>query len=261
MNYSQAVSEFGDGIKIPKIPGEGFLLSSDGIFFSLQGEGLSIGQPAVFIRLHLCNLACDFRARGGGICDTSYTWDTSRKEYWTTHNTLSFKETFDEIKKYPCKRVVFTGGEPLIQQSLIATFIRDYLPKEYIIEIETNGTILPSKELLNIPKKIIFNCSPKLSAAGMDKKDCIKPHVLRFFNFYNSSVFKFVVTKLEDLVEIEEIVKECDLLPDKIMIMPEGVEVSILTKRLQELAEEVKKRGWSLTPRLQIFIWGNKRRT
>ena len=38
------------------------------IFHTLQGEGLSAGKPAVFIRASLCNLHCVW-------CDTDYTWN------------------------------------------------------------------------------------------------------------------------------------------------------------------------------------------
>ncbi|MCZ6639200.1 MAG: 7-carboxy-7-deazaguanine synthase QueE, partial [Candidatus Dadabacteria bacterium] len=35
------------------------------IFFSLQGEGLEIGLPTVFVRLFACDLRCTW-------CDTMY---------------------------------------------------------------------------------------------------------------------------------------------------------------------------------------------
>jgi 7-carboxy-7-deazaguanine synthase len=261
MKFIDARVKFGEEVRIPRIDSNGFLLSGDGVFFSVQGEGLSLGKPAIFIRLHGCNLRCSWVKSGGSICDAWYTWKEDTKDYWTSHSFMSFADILKEIQKYPCKRIVISGGEPLLQQKQIITFINAYLDNDYIVEIETNGTIAPSEELLKSPIALCFNCSPKLSAAGMEKKDCIQPDALRLINKYKDSIFKFVVTNNEDLLEVESLVQEFKLKANKIVIMPEGINVETLTKRMQELVEVVKVRGWSLTPRLQIYIWGNKRGT
>src|SRR5688572_30464582 len=51
-------------------------LSGDGAFYTLQGEGPTMGMPAVFVRLHVCNLKCEW-------CDAWYTWNPDTVEYWT----------------------------------------------------------------------------------------------------------------------------------------------------------------------------------
>lgn len=104
------------------------------IFNTLQGEGLSAGQRATFIRLAGCNLQCKF-------CDT---------EFDTVKWTMTPKEIFHAVT-YP--RVVITGGEPLLW--FLAPLIRLF----DTVEIETNGTLNPGFNM----KDAQVTCSPKTS--------------------------------------------------------------------------------------------------
>ena len=45
------------------------------VFYSLQGEGSTMGIPAVFLRLSGCNLLCD----GAWRCDTIEVWQKGHK--------------------------------------------------------------------------------------------------------------------------------------------------------------------------------------
>jgi organic radical activating enzyme len=110
------------------------------IFWSVQAEGANTGMPAIFIRLAGCNLKCDF-------CDTEYQ----------TYIEMSIEEIQEEISQYPCKTIIWTGGEPLLQ---LTTEILFQFTK-YINILETNGTkIIPN----------IFNyitCSPKVTVGRL----------------------------------------------------------------------------------------------
>ena len=72
------------------------------IFCSVQGEGVNIGKPAVFLRLGLCNLKCTW-------CDTKYAWD------WTTYNPkeqlveMPLGDVEQEILRHNRKYLVVTG--------------------------------------------------------------------------------------------------------------------------------------------------------
>lgn len=91
------------------------------IFYSLQGEGAFTGRPAVFVRFSGCNLACPF-------CDTDFKGGEAY-----TEDTL-----IGALEEFPCKFIVFTGGEPTLQltESLIAKLHK----RGYYLAMETNGT-------------------------------------------------------------------------------------------------------------------------
>lgn len=105
------------------------------IFYSIQGEGVHTGTPAVFVRFSGCNLKCDF-------CDTIHQDGTLCTE----------DEIVQEVAKYPANLVVITGGEPALQltQSLVDKI--NTLGKH--VAVETNGTRpLPKVDWITISPK------------------------------------------------------------------------------------------------------------
>lgn len=100
------------------------------VFPSIQGEGIHVGQPHLFVRFWNCNMACHY-------CDTDYKGPY--REY--TREALS-AEVFPLIEgRGPFHAVSLTGGEPL----LWSRFLRDWLPELKAMGqttyLETNGTL------------------------------------------------------------------------------------------------------------------------
>lgn len=220
---------------------------------------MTTGCPAIFIRLHFCNLKCQFK--NGFKCDADYTWS---KEGLKEMKDIPNKEVagllFASMKVIECNRLVFTGGEPMLQIGNMAEVI-DILHEKFhvkpIVEIETNGTIKSS--MYHYFDQI--NCSPKLSSSGNKKELAIKPEVLKEINNHNNSWFKFVYTGKQDINEIQDLIDDLIIDNNKVILMPEGVDPKILQSRLKEMAEICMEKGWRMCNRLQIETWGNKRRT
>lgn len=223
-------------------------VSGDGVFFSIQGEGRSLGLPAVFLRLQFCNLQCTW-------CDTKYTWDRGSSKFWQEAQDWSLEKAREEITRFPARRLVVTGGEPLLQQKKVTDLIQQ-LP-EWDIEVETNGTVIPLPELR---ERCQFNVSPKLANSDNRLQLRYKPYVLKIFNALPKASFKFVVQSERDFEEIDQVVDECGIDSSKIIIMPEGTTQEDIRDRALSVSEKVKQRGWRLMPRLQVLLWGNQRR-
>ena len=224
-----------------------FKVSGYGAFFPIQGEGQSIGKPAVFLRLHLCNLEC-------GWCDTKYTWDKNSSEFWQDSQNWTYEQTLQQLRQYPAKRLVITGGEPMLQQERIGNFSQQ-IP-DWDIEVETNGTIPPNEVMA---ERCQFNVSPKLSNSDNPLNKRFKPEVLSKFNSLDLTNFKFVVKNEKDLEEVDAIVEECGIAPEKIVIMPEGTTNESTKKHALAVIEGVKNRGWRMSPRFHVMLWGDKR--
>ncbi len=231
-----------------------FKVSGDGVFYTLQGEGISMGKPACFLRLQLCNLRC-------GWCDTWYTWNQDTPEFWTESQDWTIEETKEKIEKIWGaendlieKRLVITGGEPLLQQNNIEQLLR--LLPGWVCEIETNGTIAPMPYL---QAHCQFNCSPKLAHSQNSLSTRIKKETLQLFNTLKT-IFKFVVKTPEDIEEMEQqVVRPCGIDVTRVVIMPEGTTSEEVNRHARAVVEIVKKKGYRLLGRQHIEIWGKER--
>lgn len=230
-------------------------LSGDGVFYTLQGEGPSMGQPAVFVRTHVCNLRCVW-------CDAWYTWNPNTEEFWTEPQDVPVAEVAQRVRDSWLpksseveRRVVVTGGEPMIQQNEIIK-LADGLGSGWQLEIETNGTVMPDSELL---QRAQFNCSPKLRNSMNSRRASVRPSVLLKLNEANTT-FKFVVMKPEELDEIQtDFIDAIGLDRRKVILMPQGVTAEEVRVNMQNVAEYAKEKGFRLLGRLQNDIWGAKR--
>ena len=104
------------------------------IFYSLQGEGYRVGVPSIFIRLSGCSAknAC---FKSGVICDTDFLGG----------KIMDVSEILEEIKKYPCREIVWTGGEPTDQ--LTDEHIKFFIDNDSYNAIECSGIRQPSRLL------------------------------------------------------------------------------------------------------------------
>jgi 7-cyano-7-deazaguanosine (preQ0) biosynthesis protein QueE len=214
---------------------------------TVQGEGPSAGQRAGFLRLGRCNLCCQW-------CDTRFSWDWGRYDpdrelsTWTTGNLLR------QLDGMQVDLVVITGGEPLLQQRALVPLLRALRDRQKTVEVETNGTLRPTVDDGLVTQ---WNVSPKLANSGMTLERRYRPDVLRAFQATGRAVFKFVVTHADELDEVQAMVDGCGL--TNIYVMPEGTDAATITDRMQQLVDPVVARGWNLTSRLHILIWGDRR--
>ena len=92
------------------------------IFHSVQGEGFHAGIPHVFVRFGTCNLRCSW-------CDTDFD----------TFESMNAVDILGKILQYDCKRIIFTGGEPMLHN--LWPLHRLLKRRGYNLSVESNGTI------------------------------------------------------------------------------------------------------------------------
>lgn len=191
-------------------------------FNSFQGEGSSVGSPAVFLRLAECNLRCSF-------CD-EYLKLNSSKEYTIEETINLIKEEMSYLPPSN-KLLIITGGEPLLQYEPLVKLcekLYEQIPS-LEIHIETNGT---QQKELNIDKYVV---SPKTIMYSNLKKT---------FTYFNNikpfSEFKIVVT-LFNINILFSILNELDsenLIKNTIYLQPETSQAKQITDKILE--------GWDI---------------
>jgi 7-carboxy-7-deazaguanine synthase len=224
------------------------------IFHSIQGEGLLAGVPSIFIRTSGCNLRCDW-------CDTPYaSWKPEGPE-------MSVSEILKKVSAWSCNHIVVTGGEPMIALDLAE--LADALKKQgKHITIETAGSILPNGipcDLASISPKLSNSTpSPERDPAWAKKHEAtrLQPEVISEWIRKYPFQLKFVVSTENDLAEIKNLLSRLPPVPlDRILLMPEGIDVKALAARSPWLVEICKREGFRFCPRLHIELFGHTRGT
>ena len=204
------------------------------IYYSIQGESSYTGKPCIFIRLTYCNLRCSY-------CDSEYTFYEGFD--------MSINEILKDIKKYSCKLVEVTGGEPLFQKECIS-LLKELVKSDYKVLLETSGSL----SIKNVPKKVINIIDFKCPSSNMMKKN-----LWENINYLKKKdEVKFVIEDANDYKWAKEkiiqynLLEKCNILmsPSYNKIKPEQITKWILNDNL-DIRFQIQ---------LHKEIWGNVER-
>ncbi|HIP53119.1 MAG TPA: 7-carboxy-7-deazaguanine synthase QueE [Chromatiales bacterium] len=202
------------------------------IFHSLQGEGLSTGQPTVFVRLTGCPLRCRY-------CDTAYAFKGGE---W-----MSLDAIRQGVADFATPSVLVTGGEPLAQTA--CTELLALLCDEgHQVSLETSGAI----DLGGVDPRVAVVMDLKTPASGEMEKN-VESNIERLGE---GDQIKFVICDREDYLWSVDKVRELAL-ADRCTVLFSPAH-SELTPR--DLAE------WILEDRLPVrfqiqlhkLLWGDE---
>lgn len=220
------------------------------VFTSIQGEGVTVGVPSVFVRLTACNLRCVW-------CDTKYTWDWTQYDPIRESISQEVKTLTARILGTGAQNVVITGGEPLLQARELGLLVRALKDAQRRIEVETNGTLEPAGPLSELVDQ--WNVSPKLETSGNPSAEREVPSALRWFAHCPHAYFKFVVVEPEDIAAAIALADRYSVPRERVLLMPEGTDASALIERSAWLVERAQCLGVRYSPRLHILLWGDQR--
>ncbi len=223
------------------------------IFASVQGEGVSLGVPSVFVRFAECNLQCTW-------CDTKYTWDWERYDRAAEVRDVPIADVLDEVVALAgpgTRNVVLTGGEPLLHQDAIAELATALRARGFRLEVETNGAIEPTAAVRDAIDQ--WNVSPKLASSGNKASARLRAGPLTTFAGLANAGFKFVACTPADVEEIRAIAATYAIAAERITIMPEGTTPEAIRDGGRALVDPCRAHGFRLGTRLHVILWGSER--
>ncbi len=121
------------------------------IYESIQGETSLAGCMTSFVRLAGCPLRCRW-------CDSRFSFDRG--------TSVSLQSIIDTIKQFGWNYICITGGEPLIQPSVIP-LLQALVDQKYIVSCETNGAVSTA----DVPHEVRVILDVKCPQSGMSDRN------------------------------------------------------------------------------------------
>jgi len=209
------------------------MLRVHSIFKSLQGEGLMMGLPTVFIRLAGCPLRCSW-------CDTTEAQSPS------SGKDMSIEQILEAVVKTRLPYVCLTGGEPLMQKETV-TLMNALIGKDLFIQLETSGSM--SLEEVPCSENVMISMDIKCPSSGVHEK-------MDFSNIELLSQLdqlKFIIADEKDYLYAKKIMADYTINCSIIMTPVGGLDLEWLAKKV--IREKLKVR---VLPQLHRLIWGDQ---
>jgi|TARA_R110000824_G_scaffold333062_2_gene519682 7-carboxy-7-deazaguanine synthase len=219
-------------------------------------------------------------------CDSSYTWSKRFKHLMSKGTPKQIAERIidtaktdtnpDGLFKHPISKqksdMCFTGGEPLTANGQTASinilkYFNDIINLPRSVTYETNGTRVINNDFIEFWKntnyyELFFSVSPKLwTVAGEPRQKAILPEVVAtYYKLSTKGHLKFVLgSKQEQWDEMEEVLQMYrDVGIDyPVYIMPVGAREEEQVESAGKIAEMAYKRGYNVSARVHVYLFGN----
>lgn len=227
----------------------------------IQGEGSLAGQRHILIRVSGCNLRCKFK---NSICDTPYS------SYNPEKGKFTLKDIVDLVSEDPANHIMITGGESALYPDFIK-WVKMSFPHHHLT-LETNGTIY-DKDLIRFVD--LWSISPKM-LSSIDPEDPSKEirkaliektvnNISMIIENGRDVQLKYVVADEQDVLEaLDHVNKIEDCLGEKmnrdwVYLMPCGNNKKTLDESRVVVGDLALKYNFSLTDRIHINFWNDKR--
>ena len=122
------------------------------------------------------------------------------------------------------------------------------------VEIETSGTVQFTELAAEVDHVVV---SPKLANSHLPRARRIVDSVLKELATLAHVTWKFVIVDESDMAEVDGLVREFRLAD--VMLMPEATTPESVISGVRALVPLAASRGYRVSTRLHVLLWGNMR--
>lgn len=226
---------------------------------TIQGEGMLIGQPTVFVRTGGCDYRCSW-------CDTLHAVDSAYRHDWTP---MEAEAIWDEVRSLSGGMplmVSLSGGNPAIQP--LKSLIRRGKNDGYRFAIETQGSI--ARDWFADLDVLVL--SPKPPSSGMETDwdtltDCLAaagkaPRIALKFVIFDDADYAFARQASLRYPELPVYLQPGNHTPPPPEDDDARIDLDGIMDRMVWLVDKVTADRWfsaTVLPQLHVLLWGNKR--
>ena len=226
---------------------------------TIQGEGVLIGKPTVFVRTGGCDYRCSW-------CDTLHAVDSAYREDWRPMSAHAILEDVERLSGGVPLTVSLSGGNPAIQP--LAPLIAAGKSRGYRFALETQGSIA-KPWFANLDVLVL---SPKPPSSGMVLDAEALAACFAAAGAGPRSVLKFVVFDEADFAFARSVAALHPGVP--VYLQPgnhtppppedgdAAIDIDGIMTRMLWLVDQVTAARWyeaTVLPQLHVLLWGNRR--
>lgn len=240
-------------------PGEAMVRISEIFGPTIQGEGLLIGLPTVFVRTGGCDYRCSW-------CDTLHAVDSEYRADWKPMSSEAIWQEVTRLSGGVPLTVSLSGGNPAIQP--LGNLIEKGHRENYRFALETQGSI--AKDWFADLDYLVL--SPKPPSSGMSTdwvafESCLSaagdgPEIALKFVIFDEVDFAYAKNASARYPDLPVYLQPGNHTPPPPDDDDAVVDIDGVMDRMVWLVDKVSGDRWfnvRVLPQLHVLLWGNKR--
>jgi 7-carboxy-7-deazaguanine synthase len=229
---------------------------------TIQGEGVVIGQPTVFVRMGGCDYRCSW-------CDSLHAVDSQFRDDWTPMSVDEIWAEVEQLSGGVPLMVSLSGGNPAIQP--LGELIAHGHQRGYRFALETQGSI--ARDWFADLDVLVL--SPKPPSSGMETDwaalaDCLEraassdkgPRTVLKFIVFDEADYRYAKAASARHPHLPIYLQPGNHTPPPPDDDDAVIDMDGIMTRMHWLVDRVMQDRWftaTVLPQLHVLLWGNKR--